>query len=158
MRRARMCTMLSGARLSILSLYMCDVYCHPGFVRCAAPGTFSAPACAVCAYRTGTTVTTILFSIWIGCTIVVTVVVHESLPPQLSELSRTPSQPENQRTGACGAYAPRWLEAHSSAALFVEVSLRSPQKLFLFVIKTYINRIKVSKKWNELILKKSPLE
>ena len=42
---------------------------------------------------------------------------YESLPPQLSELSETPHQPENQSSGARGAYTPRRYEARRSQIL-----------------------------------------
>ena len=56
----------------------------------------------------------ILFPIWIRCIIVVPALVHESLPSMLLELSRTLSQPERQRTSACGACAPRRLDGRRS--------------------------------------------
>ena len=34
----------------------------------------------------------------------------------------------------------------NSDAVFAEISLRSPQKIFIFITKKIINRIKVSKK------------
>ena len=40
---------------------------------------------------------------------------------------------------------------------FAEIPLRSPRKLFISIIKKYIFRIKVSKKINNLILKKRTL-
>ena len=45
----------------------------------------------------------------------------------------------------------------SSVAALAEVSLRSPLKLFIFIIRKYIYRIKVSKINNDLILKKTSL-
>ena len=42
---------------------------------------------------------------------------YESLLPQLSELTETPHQPENQRTGARGAYAQRQYEVRRSLRL-----------------------------------------
>ena len=68
----------------------------------------------LCAKPARLCVMTILFPI---CVIVVSVIVYESLQPQLSELSRTPSQPEIQHTGACGTYVPRWLEVRRSKSL-----------------------------------------
>ena len=49
--------------------------------------------------------------------IVVTVNVYESLTPQLSKLSGIPDHPENQRTGAHGAYAPRRHAVRGSQSL-----------------------------------------
>ena len=45
----------------------------------------------------------------------------------------------------------------SSVAVLAEISLRSPRKLFIFIIKQYIFRIKVSKKQFNLILKEASL-
>ena len=36
--------------------------------------------------------------------------------------------------------------AASSVAVLAEILLRSPRKLFIFIIKKYISRVKVSKK------------
>ena len=44
---------------------------------------------------------------------------YESLPPQLSE---TPHQPKNQRTGARGGYAPRRYEVRRSQSLLIGTS------------------------------------
>ena len=44
-----------------------------------------------------------------------------------------------------------------SVAVLAEISLWSPRKLFIFIIKKIIYRIKVSKKINYLILKKTSL-
>ena len=40
-----------------------------------------------------------------------------------------------------------------SVAVLAEISLRSPRKLFIFIINKYICRIKVSKNKSDLILK-----
>ena len=45
----------------------------------------------------------------------------------------------------------------ASAYFLAELPLRSPRKLFIFIILIYIYRIKVSKKINKLILKKETL-
>ena len=46
---------------------------------------------------------------------------------------------------------------YTSVAVLAEIPLKSPRKLFIFIIKKYIYRIKVSKKTNYLILKKTSL-
>ena len=51
--------------------------------------------------------------------IIVPVIAYESLTPQLSKLSGIPNHPENQRTGACGAYAPRRHAVRGSQSLMV---------------------------------------
>ena len=48
-----------------------------------------------------------------------------------------------------------WIQA--SVAVLAELSLRSPQKLCIFIIKKNIYRIKVSQNKNNLILKKTSL-
>ena len=45
----------------------------------------------------------------------------------------------------------------SSVAVLAEIPLRSPRKLFIFIIKKFFFRIKVSKKNDNLILKKEAL-
>ena len=48
-------------------------------------------------------------------------------------------------------------KVHHSVAVLAEISLRSPRKLFIFIIKENIHRIKVFNKINYLILKKTSL-
>ena len=48
-------------------------------------------------------------------------------------------------------------ESTAIVAILAEISLRSPPKIFIFIIKECIFRIKVSKKLSNLILEKSSL-
>ena len=50
--------------------------------------------------------------------IVIAFSAYESLAPQLSKLSRIPNHPDNQRTRASSAYAPRRDAVHGSQSLF----------------------------------------
>ena len=49
------------------------------------------------------------------------------------------------------------LDTATSEAFLAEIPLRSPQNKFIFIIKNYTFRIKVSKKTCNLILKKTAL-
>ena len=50
------------------------------------------------------------------------------------------------------------VRGHEEQCFFIaEISVRSPRKLFIFIIEKYICRMKVSKKNNNLILEKTSL-
>ena len=70
-------------KITSTSPRLCTVWC-----------TFSTPTCAVRTCLPGTAMhqELVLFRIWIGWATISPVIVYESLPPQLSELSRTPHQ------------------------------------------------------------------
>ena len=58
---------------------------------------------------------------------------------------------------ACTDTCTKWqmLSLIFSVAVLAEIPLRSPRKLFIFIIKIYIYRMKVSKKTINSILKKN---
>ena len=77
---------------------------------------------------------------------------HASFAESLYGLRRVPSSTPNEQTCRPLRYQHRalslfFLVSHqTSVAVLAEMSLRSPRKSFIFIIKKYICRVKVSKK------------